>query len=1054
MFRPDPVQPSNKAVRFSVTQERIYKQSWPKVIGLLVMSVLVWLPLLFLWVAPAHALPGSFNTDRRTENSAYFGIESDRAQDRGGPDFSIPAQQVATTTLTVDIISSPWATVDHNGVPGVGGRLPAVFVVEAVITNTGSAPAVDVEVNLDYNPGNGWTLLPGEDPVRTVDELAPGAAYHAYWFAGYPQVLPPNSNASHQYTVTADAANASPVATSENFYNPDPSWTVRTRSTQNTGNSGLIQSSANIVVGVAFTVTVEFTLGTNPADAVFSPVGNDDFDPGSYRLLASQVRFLNNAETQQSIVNDRLYFPNVPNFADKAEVTYTFIATWPSNTTLCPYAAFDYSPAKYDENFCASSLGTQIPVTGTLTLSQTKQVSNLIRQQNQLVTYTVSYTNTGDQPLQYVWIWDDIPTTVVSIVTSSVDPASDPDETNEGRVAWNLDTIAAAGQVGSTGTLTFAVLIDGGGQDLADGTSLVNHAFLGISPSGLPQRAVITSTVTTTIRAPMIAFSKTDGQEIAGPGDLLTYTLRITNSGSVAASGLVITDVLPADVTLAGATTPGFNLQDGQTLVWNNLGLVPPTNGTLLVSIPVRVNADVAEGTILSNAGTVSYRNAAGHTFAAKTANDTTVAHVPVLTIAKTAEDADGPPLMVGDTISYTLQVANTGNYTASDVTVTDDLPGQVTCQAVSGDNAPACADPLIWSIPNLAPGNAASLYVVVTVNPGSEGQTITNTASVTSSNVFDPPDDPPSVCPDGNQPVGGVCATTPAPLDTTLAFDKTAEDLSGPPLAVNDTIRYTLQVTNTGNYTAYNVIVTDDLPDGVTYVNASADRGTPAGSDPVIWTIPGLPPDTVASLWIMATINPDQAGQVITNTGSVTGSNVSDPPEDPTPVCPDGTPEPCDPGHTPVPSTTLAFDKTAEDIDGPPLEVSDTVRYTLLVTNTGSYTAFNVVVTDTLPAGVTFIDTTPSHGFTSGSDPIVWYVGDIPPSGAVATLIITVTLNADTAGQSIVNTGVVTSGNVDDLPPNPQVCPDGSPPVNGICEIKPAGAGSIFLPIIMKNMR
>ena len=180
---------------------------------------------------------------------------------------------------------------------------------------------------------------------------------------------------------------------------------------------------------------------------------------------------------------------------------------------------------------------------------------------------------------------------------------------------------------------------------------------------------------------------------------------------------------------------------------------------TLVVTIPVMVNSDVSDGTTLTNTATVTYKNASGqHTFA-KTATDTTIVQAPVLTITKTAEDVNGPPLVVGDEILYTLQVTNIGSHTAYTVTVTDDLPEQVECQAVSGDSAPAgCADPLEWRIPSLAVHDTASLYITVTIKPGSEGQTITNTASGTGENVPDPPDDPTPVCLDGSTPVGGVC--------------------------------------------------------------------------------------------------------------------------------------------------------------------------------------------------------------------------------------------------------------------------------------------------------
>jgi uncharacterized repeat protein (TIGR01451 family) len=122
---------------------------------------------------------------------------------------------------------------------------------------------------------------------------------------------------------------------------------------------------------------------------------------------------------------------------------------------------------------------------------------------------------------------------------------------------------------------------------------------------------------------------------------------------------------------------------------------------------------------------------------------------------------------VVGDTISYTLMVTNTGSETAQDVTVTDDLPDLVTCQSVSGDNAPAggCADPLIWQIPILVPSDSATLVIAVTINPGAEGQSIINTAGVTATNVIDPVD-PPETCPDGSPPDAetGECEITPGP--------------------------------------------------------------------------------------------------------------------------------------------------------------------------------------------------------------------------------------------------------------------------------------------------
>jgi uncharacterized repeat protein (TIGR01451 family) len=977
-----------------------------------------------------------------------------------GVTYASPYQQ-SSTTLDVDIISTPWAPVDSNGVPGQGdGRLPKVFVVEAAITNTGSAAATDVVISLNYNPTGDWVLLAAEDPDRTVNQLAAGETYYAYWFAGYPQVLPPDSNASHQYTVTASAANASQVASSQNFYEPNPTWTVQTRNTISTGNSGATQSISDIVVGVELTITQEYDLGTNPGDITFSPVGNDDFDPSSYRLLTVQVRFFNDAGTQEQIITDRLYFPGteVPGFADNAEVNYTFIAIVPSNTILCPYAAINFDPAKYDRNFCSDEYGGTIPVTGTLSLSQTKQVSSSTVEQGQLLTYTIDYANTGDRPLQYTWIWDDVPSEV-SIVTSSVSPASDPSESTDSRVAWNLGTIPAAGQPGSTGSLSFSVLVDGNGQDLAHGTPLVNNAFFGINPDTLPQRVALTSTATSYVQAPAISVSKTDGRDIAGPGDLLTYVLNVSNSGAIAATGVAITDTLPSDVSVAGAITPAPSSQDGQTLVWS--GVTIPAGQSHIVTIPVSVASDVADGTDLVNTATVLHGNGAGHTYAEKTATDTTTARVPQLTLTKTAQDVNGPPLVVGDTILYALRVTNTGTYTAQNVVVIDNLPAGVTYVDSSEDKGTVVESngTVTWTIPELAPqsANVANLIITVTIDDGTEGQTILNTGSVTGDNVPNPPPDPTPVCPDGSHPdpSSGECAVTPVPRDTELSFTKTAQDLNGPPIGIGDAILYTLQVTNIGAYTAYNVVVTDDLPGLVTCQAVSGDSAPAGCADPLVWTIPTLAPGATATLYITVTIDEGAVGQTILNTGSVVGDNVPNPPPDPTPVCPDGsTPVDGVCPNTPVPGTSLALDKTAEDVDGPPLMVGDTIRYTLLVTNTGAHTAYNVTVTDDLPDQVTCQAVSGDSAPAGCADPLIWSIASLAP-GTTAKLYIDVTINRGSEGQSITNTASVVGGNVPDPPPDPTpVCPDGSEPVDGICENtpEPSSGSFIFLPFLLKN--
>ncbi len=371
---------------------------------------------------------------------------------------------------------------------------------------------------------------------------------------------------------------------------------------------------------------------------------------------------------------------------------------------------------------------------------------------------------------------------------------------------------------------------------------------------------------------------------------------------------MTVTDDLPDGVTYVNASADKGTVEESSgTVNWTIPELAAQNDNVATLLITVTLD-DGTEGQTILNTGSVTGDNVpnppddptpvcpdgsqpdpiSGECSTTPAPRDTELA------FTKTAQDLNGPPTVVGDAILYTLQVTNIGTYTAYDVTVTDDLPALVTCQAVSGDSAPiACDDPLEWTIPSLAPGVTASLYITVTIDEGAEGQTIVNSGSVTGDNVPNPPDDPTPVCPDGSTPVDGVCPSTPVP-GTSLALAKTAEDVDGPPVLVGDTIRYTLHVTNTGTYTAYNVSVIDDLPDQVTCQGVTGDSPPAGCADPLVWSIPSLAPGVTASLYIDVTINHGTEGQSIINTASVTGGNVPDPPDGVTPVCPDGS-EPVD---------------------------------------------------------------------------------------------------------------------------------------------------------------
>ena len=98
--------------------------------------------------------------------------------------------------------------------------------------------------------------------------------------------------------------------------------------------------------------------------------------------------------------------------------------------------------------------------------------------------------------------------------------------------------------------------------------------------------------------------------------------------------------------------------------------------------------------------------------------------------------------------------------------------------------------------------------------------------------------------------------------------------------------------------------------------------------------------------------------------------------------------------------------------VNDPAPNVGDTVTFTLTLTNQGPDEATGVVVSDPLPAGLTFVSATPSQG---DYDPAtgIWTVGTLA-AGATATLLIAVRVDSPTGGT---NVAVASSGTFDPDP-------------------------------------
>ncbi len=355
----------------------------------------------------------------------------------------------------------------------------------------------------------------------------------------------------------------------------------------------------------------------------------------------------------------------------------------------------------------------------------------------------------------------------------------------------------------------------------------------------------------------------------------------------------------------------------------------------------------------------------------------------PDLIVDKTVNDATPSE---GDAVTFTITLTNSGG-PATLVSVTDPLPAGLTYSSHLASQGTYTPGTGVWDVGTVnSPGGTATLQITASVNAGTAGTTITNTATMTTSTPTDssPGDNTDAVSVTVNQP--------------DLAVDKSADD---PTPQEGDTVTFTIGVTNGGTGVANGVTIGDLLPAGLTFVSSNASQGS-YDSGTGVWTVNTVPVSGAATLQIVATVNAGTAGSTITNTATLTAST----PVDPTAG------DNSDSASLAVEQPDLSVAKTtsaSQVISGA------SVTFTIVVTNSGGGDATAVTVTDLLPAGLTYVSSNASQGtYVPGTG--VWTVGALAAGGS-ATLEIDADVTA-AEGTTVTNTATITASTPADATP------------------------------------
>ncbi len=495
-------------------------------------------------------------------------------------------------------------------------------------------------------------------------------------------------------------------------------------------------------------------------------------------------------------------------------------------------------------------------------------------------------------------------------------------------------------------------------SDLNNGTLSISAYATGNDPDGNliegSDVLILTGTQSTGINITKTA-SPQDYSEL---DETITYTIVVENTGNVDLYDVTLTDE-KLDLTKTIGTLAG--------------GTSNTTQETYSIT-----QADLNNGT-LSNTASVTGNDPDGNPLNDSVEESITGTQSTGINITKTASPQDYSEL--GETITYTIVVENTGNVDLYDVTLTDEKLD------------------LTKTIGTLAGGTSNTTQETYSITQADlNNGTLSNTASVTGND------------PDGNPLNDSVEESITGTQSTGINITKTAspQDYS----ELGETITYTIVVENTGNVDLYDVTLTDEK------LNLTKTIGTLAG---------GTSNTTQENYSVTQA---DLNNGTLSNTASVTGND------------PDGNPlnDSVEETINATQSAGISITKSASPLTFS--SVGNTINYTLLVQNTGNVNLTNVVVTDqmlnieetigTLSAGatksfsetytITQIDlnngTLSNTAFVSGNEPNGGTVSDDDQVTVTANQNPVISVNKtaspltyDTVGDEITYTITVSNG-------------------------------------------
>ncbi|MFB5269848.1 isopeptide-forming domain-containing fimbrial protein, partial [Paenibacillus enshidis] len=683
---------------------------------------------------------------------------------------------------------------------------------------------------------------------------------------------------------------------------------------------------------------------------------------------------------------------------NKAWGTYTGTYTVPAGQTVTRFGFEAVSSASGgigNGNFLDDIfLGTEPCVTSNKTVNPPGEVKA-----GSELTYTINVKNEGGDIAADATITDAIPAgteyvpgSMVLNNGSATKNLTDANDTDEGdfdgkQINIKIGDLANTGKLGNGVTVQFKVkVLNDYAVKSVNNKAQVNYENLLTEE----EEQTETNLTTTPITFPMLESNKTvtiqekasgnTDTEHPEVGDTLLYSIQTRNNNvGTTVKNLTISDVVPAELEYV----PGSLTVDGKSVtdsedddaghhvsgeVVGKLGDITDTNAHT-VAFQAVVKPGQA-GKDIINIATVGGDNVETPDHPREEVQ--VYPRNPQIESEKFASNVDASKATyeVGDTISYTIRARGVVNDTyLENLTITDTLPaglqyvsgslkvdGVSVSDAQDNDAGHSVSGEVYGSFGNVEDTSWHTLEFQAVIQDGQGGKTIQNTGKVNGDNItvpgeptdkvvveipptppVDPPTDPND--PDDGGSGGGGGSDDDDDNDSSspkLESEKSAKDVNGGSIEVDDTIEYTIRARNTvSNSSVTNMVISDDLPEELEYVPGTlkVDGATVTDSNDsdkgkyVDGTVTGSIGTVTDTDWhtlvFEAKVVKGDKGDKIKNVGTVDGDNLDDPdrPSEETTI-----------GET---TPVMESEKAANDLNGGTIQIGDVIEYTIRTRNT-----------------------------------------------------------------------------------------------------------------------